>query len=174
MLLTAGLDGAVKLFDILQQRPLYVFYPPLKGIISNAHGNSDPISGEGVLTRNETNRSEHQHIISEKASAGLADLAWSHARPLVFAVAPEYGSVVQVYDLLHSKHEPAVSVHFGMGESGGLTERVTRVRFNPTQRGLLAVGGSSGGVKIFSLPWSLAAPCKSAETAHMNRLMSRG
>lgn len=28
MLLTCALDGCVKLFDIIQQRPLFTFYPP--------------------------------------------------------------------------------------------------------------------------------------------------
>ena len=57
LLLTAGMDGCIKLFDVLQQRPAHVFYPP---------------TVEGTVSR-----------------CGLADVSWSHARPLVFAVAPE-------------------------------------------------------------------------------------
>ncbi|CAD7963377.1 unnamed protein product [Amoebophrya sp. A120] len=147
MLLTAALDGGVKLFDILQQRPLYVLYPPLLTVGGGANRDLN---------------------LQQRASVGLADAAWSHARPLVFAVAPEQGSLV-IYDLMKSKHEPVVAIPFEK-----TSERVTRVRFNPTQRGLLAAGGSKGLLKVFALPWSLSAPAKPAELQQMNRLMSRG
>ena len=81
MLLTAGMDGGVKLFDILQQRPLHVFYPPV--------GGSD---GVGSVTK-----------------ASIADISWSFARPLVFACAPEFSSgkdEIYIYDLTNPNCPP--------------------------------------------------------------------
>ncbi|CAD7943387.1 unnamed protein product [Amoebophrya sp. A25] len=145
MLLSAGLDGGVKLFDILQQRPLYVFYPTAAA--ASGHGGNNLISG----------------VNTASSSVALADVAWSHARPLVFAVAPEAGGAILVYDLMRSKHQAVVSVP---------CRKATRVRFNPTQRGLLAAGNVDGELRIFGLPWSLSCPSKTAETTLLNRLMS--
>ena len=50
---------------------------------------------------------------------------------------------------------------------------VTRIQFNPVSRRLLAAGDSEGRVKVFSVPYKLAALPKPEETAYMNRFLGR-
>merc|ERR1712050_444671 len=117
LLLTGSSDGAVKLYDVLQQRALQTFYPPSK------------------------------HLSTCAVSAA----SWSSARPCVFAVAMEMGGVY-VYDLLQSRHEAVLELPL----AGSGSVRVTSLTFNPTQRGLLAVGDDSGRVRVFRLPFKLS------------------
>lgn len=156
MLLTASMDGGMKLFDLLQPRPLYSFFPPVSAV---------------------------------SVSSGLADADWSRARPLVFACCGEGKHQVLVYDLVANKHEPVLAIPFqrsgavggggasdlGGGRGGGRDgsgKSVTRVRFNPVQRGLLMAGGSDGEVKVFRLPWQFSCSAKQSELNTVNRMMS--
>ncbi|CAK0883087.1 unnamed protein product [Prorocentrum cordatum] len=101
------------------------------------------------------------------STCAVASASWSSARPCVFAVAMEMGGVF-VYDLLHSKQEPALQLPL----PGAQAQKVTSVAFNPKQRGLLAVGsGDSGRVAVFRLPFKLSDQQK-GEMREISQLMS--
>lgn len=131
LLLTGSSDGAIKLYDVLQQRALQTFYPPSK------------------------------HLSTCAVSAA----SWSSARPCVFAVAMEMGGVY-VYDLLQSRHEPVLELPL----AGSGSAKVTSLTFNPTQRGLLAVGDDTGRVRVFRLPFKLSEQQR-AEMAFIQQLL---
>lgn len=132
LLLTGSTDGAVRLYDVLQQRAIVTFYPPTK------------------------------HL----STCAVASASWSSARPCVFAVAMEMGGVF-IYDLLHSKQEPALQLPL----PGSQAQKVASVAFNPKQRGLLAVGSDSGRVAVFRLPFKLSDQQK-GEMREISQLMS--
>lgn len=132
LLLTGSVDGAVKLYDVLQQRALFTFYPPSK------------------------------HL----STCAVASASWSSARPCVFAVAMEMGGVY-VYDMLQSRQEPVLQLPL----PGSSTLKVTSVAFNPKQRGLVAVGGDSGRVVTFRLPFKLSEQQKN-EVTFISTLMN--
>merc|ERR1712217_948644 len=131
LLLTGSSDGAVKPYDVLQQRALHTFFPPSK------------------------------HLSTCAVSAA----SWSSARPCVFAVAMEMGGVF-VYDLYQSKHEPVLELPL----AGSGSAKVTCLTFNPTQRGLLAVGDDTGRVRVFRLPFKLSEQQR-AEMAFIQTMM---
>lgn len=164
MLLTSGMDGAIKIFDVHQARPVHIFYPPtFRGTISKC---------------------------------SVSDIDWSRARPLVFAVAPEDKDCgVFVYDLVANRHGPTLTIPFmdasapgtivrnqveqnsvtvdeGNTLSTGTSDKITRVRFNPVQRGLLVVGTASGRINIFALPLRFSMFPKPSEIAMMHKLMN--
>mmetsp|Transcript_12234 Transcript_12234/g.35128 ORF Transcript_12234/g.35128 Transcript_12234/m.35128 type:complete len:571 (+) Transcript_12234:89-1801(+) len=131
LLLSASVDGSVKIFQTLSDRALMTFYPPSK------------------------------HLSTCAVSAA----AWSPARPGVFAVAMEMGGVY-VYDLMKSRHEPALELPI----SGGGNQRITSLMFNPKMLRLLAVGDEGGRMRVFRLPFDLTKH-KKDEMAFVSRLM---
>lgn len=133
LLLTGSVDGSVRLYDVLQQRALYSFYPPTRQL----------------------------------SACAVSAACWSSARPCVFAVAMETGGVY-IYDILQSKQEPMLQLPV----TGAGNQKVTSLRFNPKQRGLLAVGDNSGRVRIFRMPFKLSTQQKD-EVAALSRLMTQ-
>ncbi|CAE7521842.1 DYNC2I2 [Symbiodinium sp. CCMP2456] len=90
------------------------------------------------------------------STCAVSAAAWSSARPCVFAVAMEMGGVY-VYDLLQSRQEPVMELPL----TGGTSQKVTSLAFNPKQRGMIAVGDDSGRVRVFRLPFRLSEQQKS-------------
>lgn len=134
LLLTASADGSVRLFDVLQQRPRYTFFPPAQNLSTSA----------------------------------VSAIAWSSARPCVFAIAMEMGGVY-IYDLLESEQDPVLKLPL---EQGG-SSRATRITFNPIQRGLIAVGDEAGRTRVFKLPFRLCTQQK-GELTQVACLMTNG
>lgn len=134
LLLTASADGSVRLFDVLQQRPRYTFFPPAQNL----------------------------------STCAVSAIAWSSARPCVFAVAMEMGGVY-IYDLLQSEQDPILKLPL---EQGG-SSRATRITFNPIQRGLIAVGDDTGRTRVFRLPFQLCTQQK-GELTQVACLMTSG
>lgn len=133
LLLTGAIDGSIKLYDVLQQRPLQTFFPPAK------------------------------HI----SACAISAASWSSARPCVFAIAMEMGGVY-IYDLLQNRQEPVLQLPLAASGS----QRVTRLSFNPKQRGLIAVGDANGRVRSFRLPFKLSMQQKE-EVGFISRLMEK-
>jgi len=90
------------------------------------------------------------------STCAVSAAAWSSARPCVFAVAMEMGGVY-VYDLLQSRQEPVMELPL----TGGTSQKITSLSFNPKQRGMIAVGDDSGRVRVFRLPFRLSEQQKS-------------
>lgn len=134
LLLTASADGSVRLFDVLQQRPRYTFFPPAQNL----------------------------------STCAVSAIAWSSARPCVFAVAMEMGGVY-IYDLLESEQDPVLKLPLEQGGSA----RATRITFNPIQRGLIAVGDDAGRTRVFRLPFRLCTQQK-GELTQVACLMTNG
>jgi len=97
------------------------------------------------------------------STCAVSAVSWSAARPCVFAVAMEMGGVY-VYDLLHNKHSPVLELP--------TPQKVSSIRFNPKQRGLLAVGDDSCRIRVFRLPFKLSMQCKE-ETEPFEGFVSR-
>merc|ERR1719277_1119751 len=96
------------------------------------------------------------------STCAISAVAWSISRPCVFAVAMEMGGVY-IYDLLESKQTPVRELP--------ISERVTCLKFNPKQRGIISVGDDTGRVRLFQLPWGLAEQQKN-ELHYMQSYLS--
>mmetsp|Transcript_81352 Transcript_81352/g.143565 ORF Transcript_81352/g.143565 Transcript_81352/m.143565 type:complete len:588 (-) Transcript_81352:30-1793(-) len=93
------------------------------------------------------------------STCAVSAACWSSARPCVFAVAMEMGGVY-IYDLLQSRQAPVMELPL----TGSGSQKVTSLTFNPKQRGLLAVGDTSGRVRVFRLPFKLSEQQKNEVT----------
>lgn len=80
----------------------------------------------------------------ELAPAYLYDVAWSPARPLVFAIADSEGKV-HVYDLRESMLAPVLVVRVCD------SIRVTSISFNAKDPSLLAAADQTGNITVFQL-----------------------
>jgi len=67
---------------------------------------------------------------------------------------------VYIYDLLQSRQAPVMELPL----TGSGSQKVTSLTFNPKQRGLLAVGDTTGRVRVFRLPFKLSEQQKNEVT----------
>ena len=89
------------------------------------------------------------HVV-EPSSSSLFGVAWSTARPLVFAVAAADGSL-SLYDLKRSRGRPDVVLQVTSNRSP-----VYGVAFNPKNGNLLATADAQGFVKVWRLSTQLS------------------
>ena len=151
--LTAGSDGVLKLFHMLEKTPLHQWEPaPPPGT-----GNSNSNSNSG----NSNSNSNSKGGGGGSATVSLTSAKFSPNRPLVFAATSSDG-FLYLFDLRASSLAPvamleAPSSHNSNSNSSGLTG----VAFNTKQREFIAACDYLGNIHIWKLNFDLASSSSS-------------